>query len=162
MHCSQVDGSFRDAESAHFFKCGWTFVGSFVSARISRSSSFDLEPIFSSDDIMKQIPTEGRLFKTVDATWIDSMAQTAQEPALLSVVRRPNLLESLIDANVKLEIIRLLGSCLICYQSDWSEAAHFPKHLNAICHSYFFSVTTLASVFIYPQSDSMIWLNSMS
>lgn len=65
-----------------------------------------LEPIFSSDDIMKQIPTEGRLFKTVDATWIDSMAQTAQEPALLSVVRRPNLLESLIDANVKLEIIQ--------------------------------------------------------
>lgn len=65
-----------------------------------------LEPIFSSDDIMKQIPTEGRLFKTVDATWIDSMAQTAQDPALLSVVQRPNLLESLIDANAKLEVIQ--------------------------------------------------------
>jgi dynein heavy chain len=28
-----------------------------------------LEPIFGSDDIMQQMPTEGRKFKTVDTTW---------------------------------------------------------------------------------------------
>ena len=39
--------------------------------------------------------------------------------------------------NPKLEIIRLLGSCLICHQTDWSEAAHSRNHLNAICHSFF-------------------------
>ena len=28
-----------------------------------------LQPIFDSDDIMRQLPTEGKRFKHVDATW---------------------------------------------------------------------------------------------
>ena len=28
-----------------------------------------LEPVFSSDDIMKQMPTEGKKFKEVDNVW---------------------------------------------------------------------------------------------
>jgi len=35
-----------------------------------------LEPIFSSEDIMRQMPTEGKMFRAVDNTWRESMAQT--------------------------------------------------------------------------------------
>ena len=65
-----------------------------------------LEPIFSSDDIMKQIPTEGRLFKSVNQVWMDSMAMTAAEPGVLQVARRPGLLESLKAANARLDRIQ--------------------------------------------------------
>ena len=35
-----------------------------------------LEPIFSSDDIMNQMPEEGRKFKMVDATWRETIRVT--------------------------------------------------------------------------------------
>ena len=65
-----------------------------------------LEPIFSSDDIMKQIPTEGRLFKNVNQVWMDSMATTVAEPGVLQVARRSGLRESLVDANARLDRIQ--------------------------------------------------------
>jgi dynein heavy chain len=64
-----------------------------------------LEPIFSSDDISKQLPTESSMFKVVNGVWIESMAATAREPAVLAVAARPGLLASLTDACEKLEII---------------------------------------------------------
>ncbi|KAK7233641.1 dynein light chain binding protein [Aureococcus anophagefferens] len=65
-----------------------------------------LEPIFSSDDITRQMPTEASLFTTVNQVWIDSMAETAADPAVLSVATRPGLLDALVDANEKLETIQ--------------------------------------------------------
>ena len=65
-----------------------------------------LEPIFSSDDIMRQMPTEGKMFRAVDNTWRESMAQTYEEPNCVKVARRPGFLESLIEANKKLEFIQ--------------------------------------------------------
>lgn len=65
-----------------------------------------LEPIFSSDDIMRQMPTEGKMFKAVDNTWRMSMAQTFAEPSCVKVARRPGFLEGLIEANAKLEQIQ--------------------------------------------------------
>ncbi len=65
-----------------------------------------LEPIFSSDDIMRQMPTEGKMFRAVDNTWRVSMAQTFQEPSCVKVARRPGFLDSLIEANAKLEQIQ--------------------------------------------------------
>ncbi|KAJ8614220.1 hypothetical protein CTAYLR_001132 [Chrysophaeum taylorii] len=64
-----------------------------------------LEPIFSSDDIMRQIPQEGRMFKVVNQVWKESMAATVADPAVVSVARRQGLVESLKDANEKLERI---------------------------------------------------------
>ncbi|RYH30478.1 hypothetical protein EON65_05000, partial [archaeon] len=65
-----------------------------------------LEPIFSSDDIMRQMPTEGKMFKAVDNTWRVSMAQTYAEPSCVKIARKPGFLESLIEANAKLEQIQ--------------------------------------------------------
>jgi dynein heavy chain len=65
-----------------------------------------LEPIFSSEDIMRQMPAEGKMFKAVDNTWRVSMAQTFSEPSCIKVARRAGFLESLIEANAKLEQIQ--------------------------------------------------------
>lgn len=65
-----------------------------------------LEPIFSSEDIMRQMPTEGTMFRAVDSTWRVSMAQTYEQPSCVAVARRPGFLNSLIEANKKLEIIQ--------------------------------------------------------
>lgn len=39
-----------------------------------------LEPIFGSDDIMQQMPNEGRKFKAVDGTWRHTMEKMVQNP----------------------------------------------------------------------------------
>lgn len=64
-----------------------------------------LEPIFSSDDISRQIPAEARMFKVVNQVWRESMAVTVQDPAVVSVARRDSLVEKLKDSNQKLDRI---------------------------------------------------------
>ena len=48
-----------------------------------------LEPIFSSEEIMKQIPKEGSAFRQMDATWRNIMAAVKLCPAIIEV--RPGL-----------------------------------------------------------------------
>lgn len=41
-----------------------------------------LEPIFSSEDIMAQMPEEGRMFQQVDRNWRDVMGATKNDPSV--------------------------------------------------------------------------------
>jgi dynein heavy chain len=64
-----------------------------------------LEPIFGSDDIMRQMPTEARRFKSVDAFWRKNMTTTVEEPGFMQAAERKGLLEKFLQDNVKLEKI---------------------------------------------------------
>ena len=65
-----------------------------------------LEPIFSSDDIKQQMPTESKRFTVVNQTWRDSMQSTHENPGVLSVARQEGLLERLLEANKLLDLIQ--------------------------------------------------------
>nr|XP_046220993.1 dynein axonemal heavy chain 12 [Oncorhynchus gorbuscha] len=64
-----------------------------------------LEPIFSSEDIMQQMPEEGRLFQTVDKVWKEVMRHCVKDPKILSATSLPGLLERLQDSNNLLDKI---------------------------------------------------------
>ncbi|KAB7496626.1 Dynein heavy chain 3, axonemal [Armadillidium nasatum] len=65
-----------------------------------------LEPIFSSEDIMKQMPVEGRKFSRVDSTWRDIMSVAVVDPRALVATDQPNMLERLQENNALLEDIQ--------------------------------------------------------
>ncbi|PVD24358.1 hypothetical protein C0Q70_14839 [Pomacea canaliculata] len=64
-----------------------------------------LEPIFSSEDIMQQMPEEGRLFQMVDRNWKDVMRHTVKDPKVLVATGLQGLLEKLSDSNGLLDKI---------------------------------------------------------
>ena len=65
-----------------------------------------LEPIFSSEDIIAQMPEEGRKFHAVDKSWRTIMTTAVQDTHALVVTDQPNMLESLKHANGLLEEIQ--------------------------------------------------------
>ncbi|KAI8853125.1 dynein heavy chain and region D6 of dynein motor-domain-containing protein [Chytridium lagenaria] len=65
-----------------------------------------LEPIFSSEDIMRQMPAEGKRFVSVNKTWKDIMAHTAIDRRVLHVTALPGLLGKLKESNGELELIQ--------------------------------------------------------
>uniref|UniRef100_A0A8C9VGH6 Dynein axonemal heavy chain 12 n=1 Tax=Scleropages formosus TaxID=113540 RepID=A0A8C9VGH6_SCLFO len=64
-----------------------------------------LEPIFSSEDIMQQMPEEGRLFQSVDKHWREVMRHCVKDPKVLPATSLPGLLENLQNSNNLLEQI---------------------------------------------------------
>ena len=64
-----------------------------------------LEPIFSSPDIISQMPREGDLFTAVDRSWRDIMRNCTQNPNVLEACAYEGILETLKTSNHKLEAI---------------------------------------------------------
>ncbi|KAI9224756.1 dynein heavy chain and region D6 of dynein motor-domain-containing protein [Blastocladiella britannica] len=64
-----------------------------------------LEPIFSSEDIMSQMPEEGKKFRAVDASWRKIMTRTVEEQAIMVVTAHEGMLDELKGDNLLLEQI---------------------------------------------------------
>ena len=65
-----------------------------------------LEPIFSSADICKQMPSEAKMFVKVDKLWRDSMEKTVETPSIMAVFEQENILAKLVRANEMLDEIQ--------------------------------------------------------
>jgi len=65
-----------------------------------------LEPIFASEDIHKQMPTEGTWFKDVDALWKATMEGIMQENGIMDLADKDNIKQQYEEANKKLENIQ--------------------------------------------------------
>lgn len=65
-----------------------------------------LEPIFSSEDILAQLPEEGRKFNIVDKNWRHIQLACVADPHALVCTDQPGMLETLREANGLLEDIQ--------------------------------------------------------
>ena len=65
-----------------------------------------LEPIFASDDIHKQMPTEGSWFRDVDTLWKVTMDAIDNDPGIIDLIERENIKQQFEDANKKLDKIQ--------------------------------------------------------
>ncbi|KAK3717325.1 hypothetical protein QZH41_011557, partial [Actinostola sp. cb2023] len=65
-----------------------------------------LEPIFSSEDIMAQMPEEGRKFGIVDSYWKDIMTESVKDTQVLVATGQQNMLGRLNESNQLLEEIQ--------------------------------------------------------
>ena len=73
--------------------------------RVQRTWMY-LQPIFSSDDIMRQMPTEGRKFATIDAMFIKAMDEVQANPSVLAAAARDGMLSNFRSANKNLDVIQ--------------------------------------------------------
>lgn len=65
-----------------------------------------LEPIFSSEDIMRQMPEEARNFRKVDKAWREMMKETEEDTHILVATEYPGQLQILTDCNKVLDEIQ--------------------------------------------------------
>ena len=64
-----------------------------------------LQPIFESDDIMKQLPQEAKRFNTVDKHWRQTTAAAQRKPNALEFCTNPKLLVTFSEGNKFLDLV---------------------------------------------------------
>ncbi|KAM8930485.1 dynein axonemal heavy chain 1 isoform 1-T1 [Pelodytes ibericus] len=65
-----------------------------------------LEPIFSSEDINRQLPVESKRYQTMERTWRKIMRNAEENKQVISMCPDPRLLESLRECNKLLELVQ--------------------------------------------------------
>uniref|UniRef100_A0A8C3K8B9 Dynein axonemal heavy chain 1 n=1 Tax=Calidris pygmaea TaxID=425635 RepID=A0A8C3K8B9_9CHAR len=65
-----------------------------------------LEPIFSSEDIKRQLPLESQRYQAVDKDWRNIMKNANENPEVISLCPDPTLLENLRECNKLLELVQ--------------------------------------------------------
>ncbi|KAH1168316.1 dynein axonemal heavy chain 1 [Mauremys mutica] len=65
-----------------------------------------LEPIFSSEDINRQLPVESKRYQTMDRTWRKIMKNANENREVISLCPDPRLLESLRKCNQLLDLVQ--------------------------------------------------------
>lgn len=65
-----------------------------------------LEPIFSSEDIMRQMPTEAKNFRKVDKTWRSIMTYVSENTGVLAATNMPDMLNLFKNCNSLLDDIQ--------------------------------------------------------
>ncbi|XP_068109284.1 dynein axonemal heavy chain 1 [Hyperolius riggenbachi] len=65
-----------------------------------------LEPIFSSEDINRQLPVESKRYQTMERTWRKIMRNAEENKQVISLCPDPRLLESLRECNKLLELVQ--------------------------------------------------------
>lgn len=65
-----------------------------------------LEPVFSSEDIMKQMPLEGTKFREVDKSWKKLMDKVVNNPSAYTVMEIEELGQVLNESHAKLEEVQ--------------------------------------------------------
>ncbi|CAD7946598.1 unnamed protein product [Amoebophrya sp. A25] len=64
-----------------------------------------LEPIFASEDIVRQMPAEASKFKRVDERWRETLAIISTNPSVIEFADIENLYTNFVEANVRLDQI---------------------------------------------------------
>ena len=76
-----------------------------------------LEPIFGSEDIMRQLPAEGKKFQEIDEMWKNIMKNVSSNPNVLHVCAIPGLYDNFVQANRDLDEIQKV-CCLWNHRSS--------------------------------------------
>ncbi|KAL3152615.1 hypothetical protein ABBQ32_001632 [Trebouxia sp. C0010 RCD-2024] len=69
-----------------------------------------LEPIFSSPDILQQLPQEGKKYSSVDRIWRKTMQAAKATPGILKMCGSQKLLDQLTECNKLLESVQKVQS----------------------------------------------------
>eukprot|EP00939_MAST-03C_sp_MAST-3C-sp1_P000013 g13.t1 len=65
-----------------------------------------LQPIFESNDIKKQLPTEAKRFLTVDKNWRHAMSEALKRPLAIAYCDNAKLYEKFVESNQLLDLVQ--------------------------------------------------------